>query len=115
MTSSTTLANVVAGDYIAHMRTIGIRELKAQLSRVLRDVSGGEAYLVTDRGRVVAELRRPGAADASVSDEDRALARLASSGVLRLAERPKAVYQRSPIRSKAPGLAKELLDADRGQ
>ena len=96
------------------MKAIGIRELKAHLSRVLRDVSGGESYLVTDRGRVVAELRRPGAVDTSATDEDRALARLAAAGVLRLAERPKRSYQRSPIRSKGPGLAQALLDADRG-
>ena len=96
------------------MRAIGIRELKAHLSRVLRDVATGEAYLVTDRGRVIAELRRPGGSDLSSTDEDRALSRLASSGVLRLAERPKQAYQRSPIKSKGPGLAQALLDADRG-
>jgi antitoxin (DNA-binding transcriptional repressor) of toxin-antitoxin stability system len=97
------------------MRAIGIRELKAHLSRVLRDVATGEAYLVTDRGRVIAELRRPGAEDPSSTDEDRALSRLASAGVLRLAERPKRAYKPSPIKSKAPGLAKALLDADRGE
>jgi antitoxin (DNA-binding transcriptional repressor) of toxin-antitoxin stability system len=43
------------------MRTIGIRELKARLSQVLRDVAKGDAYLVTDCGRAVAELRRPDA------------------------------------------------------
>ena len=41
------------------MRTIGIRELKAQLSRTLREVRDGDVFLVTDRGRVVAELRQP--------------------------------------------------------
>ncbi|MBK6308217.1 MAG: type II toxin-antitoxin system prevent-host-death family antitoxin [Gemmatimonadetes bacterium] len=41
------------------MRTIGIRDLKAHLSQTLRDVQRGELYLVTDRGRVVAELRPP--------------------------------------------------------
>ena len=97
------------------MKAIGIRELKAHLSRVLRDVGAGEAYLVTDRGRVIAELRRPGAQDLSGTDEDRALARLASAGVLRLAERPNQPYQPSPIKSKGAGLAKSLLDADRGE
>ena len=97
------------------MKAIGIRELKAHLSRVLRDVATGEAYLVTDRGRVIAELRRPGAEDLSATDEDRALSRLAASGALRLAERPLRAYQPSPIKSKSPGLAKTLLDADRGE
>lgn len=97
------------------MRAIGIRELKAHLSRVLRDVTTGEAYLVTDRGRVIAELRRPGAENSSANDDDRALSRLASAGVLRLAERPKRAYEASPLKSKGSGLAKALLDADRGE
>jgi antitoxin (DNA-binding transcriptional repressor) of toxin-antitoxin stability system len=97
------------------MKAIGIRELKAHLSRVLRDVATGEAYLVTDRGRVIAELRRPGAEALSASDDDRAISRLAAAGALRLAERPRHAYQPSPIKSKATGLAKSLLDADRGE
>jgi antitoxin (DNA-binding transcriptional repressor) of toxin-antitoxin stability system len=96
------------------MKTIGIRELKAHLSRVLRDVGAGESFLVTDRGRVIAELRRPGMVDSSASDEDRALARLAAAGVLRVAERPSPTYRPSPISSRK-GTAKSLLDADRGE
>ena len=96
------------------MKTIGIRELKAQLSRVLREVGSGDSFLVTDRGRVIAELRRPGMADSSASDEDRALARLAASGALRVAERSTAGYRRTPISSRK-GAAKALLDADRGE
>jgi antitoxin (DNA-binding transcriptional repressor) of toxin-antitoxin stability system len=97
------------------MKTIGIRELKANLSRVLRDVTSGDSYLVTDRGRVIAELRQPGlVGSVSASDEERALARLASTGVLRIAERPRPEYRLSPIKSKK-GLAKSLLDADRGK
>lgn len=97
------------------MKTIGIRELKAHLSRVMRDVGTGATYLVTDRGRVVAELRRPGVVvDATVSAEDRALAQLAATGVLRVAERPKPSYRPSPLTSPE-GLAKSLLDADRAE
>jgi antitoxin (DNA-binding transcriptional repressor) of toxin-antitoxin stability system len=44
------------------MKTAGVRELKARLRAYLRDVEHGDVVLVTDRGRVVAELRRPGAA-----------------------------------------------------
>lgn len=39
---------------------VGIRELKNQLSRYVRKVEAGEVVLVTDRGRVVAELLPPG-------------------------------------------------------
>jgi antitoxin (DNA-binding transcriptional repressor) of toxin-antitoxin stability system len=95
------------------MKTIGVRELKAHLSRVLRDVTAGDTYLVTDRGRVVAELKQPGLDQPMASPEERALARLAASGLLRVAERP-ATYRRSPLSSK-PGLAKRLIDEDRGE
>jgi|GEM_PF-2985247 len=39
------------------MRTIGIRELKAQRSKILRDIQAGDTCLVTDRGGVAAEVR----------------------------------------------------------
>jgi antitoxin (DNA-binding transcriptional repressor) of toxin-antitoxin stability system len=93
------------------MKTIGIRELKAQLSR---DVGTGDVFLVTDRGRVIAELRQPGAADPSMNDADRALSRLAAAGTLRVAERGPRAYRRSPIKSPK-GLARTLLDQDRGE
>jgi antitoxin (DNA-binding transcriptional repressor) of toxin-antitoxin stability system len=43
------------------MLAVGIRELKARLSAYLRRVHAGDSILVTDRGRVVAEIRQPGA------------------------------------------------------
>jgi prevent-host-death family protein len=95
------------------MRTIGIRELKAQLSAVLRDVQRGDIVLVTDRGRVIAELRSPEHARAMSADE-RVLAKLAGEGQLRIAERPVSPYQRSPITSP-DGTARELLDAERSE
>lgn len=94
------------------MRTIGIRELKAELSRVLRDVQRGDTVLVTDRGRVVAELRRPDASQWNESPQERALARLASSGHLRVAAPAASPYERSPLKSRK-GLAQQLLDEDR--
>ena len=96
------------------MRTIGIRELKAQLSAVLRDVQRGDHVLVTDRGRVIAELRRPDAAQSLASPQERARARLAAEGHLRVAENATPAYQRSPVKSRS-GLARELLDAERGE
>lgn len=108
------IANVVSCDYIWIMKTVGIRDLKAHLSRVLRDVAVGNTYLVTDRGRVVAELRPPDGAARAATPVQRALARLAAEGSLRVAERPPSPYGRSPLKSRA-GLAKTLLDADRGE
>jgi antitoxin (DNA-binding transcriptional repressor) of toxin-antitoxin stability system len=41
------------------MRTVGIKVLKNKLSEYVRAAAGGETVLVTDRDRVVAELRPP--------------------------------------------------------
>jgi antitoxin (DNA-binding transcriptional repressor) of toxin-antitoxin stability system len=41
------------------MKAVAVKELKNRLSAYLREVAKGEVVLVTDRGRVVAELRRP--------------------------------------------------------
>ena len=95
------------------MRTIGIRELKARLSSVLRDVQRGDHILVTDRGRVVAELRAPDASVWAQSPAEQARARLAAKGNLRVAEHRPTPYQASPIKGTR-GLAREMLDAERG-
>ena len=41
------------------MRTVGLKVLKNKLSEYVRLVASGETVLVTDRDRVVAELRPP--------------------------------------------------------
>lgn len=41
---------------VAHMRRIGIRELRQRASDYLRRVEGGETIEVTDRGRPIALL-----------------------------------------------------------
>jgi prevent-host-death family protein len=38
------------------MHTVGVRELKAQLSQCLRRVQAGERLTITDRGRAIAEI-----------------------------------------------------------
>lgn len=56
------------------MRAVGIKILKNKLSEYVRLAEGGETVLVTDRDRVVAELRPPepgravGAGDAVLAD-----------------------------------------------
>ncbi|CAN5239575.1 hypothetical protein BH20ACT16_BH20ACT16_15760 [soil metagenome] len=45
------------------MRAVGVRDLRQNLSRYLRDVKGGEALVVTEHGREVARLVPAGAAD----------------------------------------------------
>ncbi len=41
------------------IKTVGIKNLKDNLSAYLRDVKAGALILITDRGNVVAELREP--------------------------------------------------------
>jgi antitoxin (DNA-binding transcriptional repressor) of toxin-antitoxin stability system len=97
------------------MRTIGVRELKAHLSATLRDVQRGDVILVTDRGRVIAELRSPGGTGVMAgSPTDRALARLAADGRMRLGEPVPSPYQASPLECPA-GTANELLGQERDE
>jgi antitoxin (DNA-binding transcriptional repressor) of toxin-antitoxin stability system len=98
------------------MKTAGVRELKAHLSGYLRDVERGDVVLVTDRGRVVAELRPPGAAEQALSPADLRYRKLVADGLLRPAAAPGSA--RWPSRT-APrlkkGTSQELLDAERGE
>lgn len=97
------------------MKAVGVRELKARLSRYLREVQAGEVILVTDRGRVIAELRAPGPAASTESATDRALRRLAGTGALRIGEpHDPHGYRASPVRAR-PGTARTLLAEERGE
>jgi antitoxin (DNA-binding transcriptional repressor) of toxin-antitoxin stability system len=95
------------------MKAIGVRDLKANLSRCLREVRAGEVLLVTDRGRVVAELRAPGETDWQETDLDRRLRRLAERTPLVVGEaHDPAAYRVSPVRV-ARGTARTLLAQER--
>ena len=98
------------------MRTAGIRELKARLSAYLREVQHGETVLVTERGRVVAELRPPGSADAAATPAERRYQALVERGWLRPAAEPKADPWGALPRLKLPaGTAAALLAAERDE
>jgi antitoxin (DNA-binding transcriptional repressor) of toxin-antitoxin stability system len=103
-------------DYIDGMKAVGVRDLKAHLSSYLRDVAAGEVVLVTDRGRVVAELRTPGQEpDPRESETARRLRRMVERYPLRVGEpRDPSVYRASPVRT-ASGTGRDLLDADRDE
>lgn len=60
------------------MTTVSISELKAGLSRYLREVRRGGEVQVLDRGKPVARLVAP-----AVEDDDVLRARLISAGVIR--------------------------------
>ena len=98
------------------MKTAGIRDLKAHLIGYLRDVARGEVVLVTDRGRVVAELRPAGAAGGPISRDDLRHHLLVERGLLRPAAAPGCVdWKAAPRVRLARGTARELLDAERGE
>jgi antitoxin (DNA-binding transcriptional repressor) of toxin-antitoxin stability system len=96
------------------MAATGIRELKNNLSRYLRRVIQGERILVTDRGRVVAELRPPPYAGA-IRDMAGRYQMLIDQGVVQPAREegdPLAGWPRLKLPS---GSAADLVDDDRGE
>jgi antitoxin (DNA-binding transcriptional repressor) of toxin-antitoxin stability system len=109
------VVDVVTRNYIHSMRAVGVRDLKANLSRYLREVERGEVVLVTDRGRVVAELRAAPQTPEVESDVERGLRRLAARAPLSVREpHDPSAYRASPL--QAPdGTARGLLDAERGE
>lgn len=97
------------------MKTAGIRELKAQLSRYLEDVQRGEPLLITDRGRVVAEVRAPGAGLPNTDPEAARRADMVRRGLVRPAPAPDERAWGDWQGLGVPrGGAKAILDADRG-
>ena len=99
------------------MRVVGVRELKAKLSACLREVGRGEVFLVTDRGRVVAEVRPPRAGAPPPTDElERSIESLAEAGELTPARRSLKDWSWRPRGLQMPeGTALELLDRLRSE
>lgn len=94
------------------MKTVGVRELKNNLSAYLREVRRGVRVLVSDRNRVVAELREP-QVDYEVGRRiDPRLAALIESGTVVPPSAAKGKLPSSPVRLER-GTAKRLLDAER--
>jgi prevent-host-death family protein len=92
---------------------VGIRQLKANLSRYIRRVEAGERITVTAHGRVVAELVPPGTATPRSSgsrwDE------LIAAGILHAPVETGDPFEDWPDIRLPPGTAAELIDADRGE
>ena len=106
------MINVASCSYNAHMKTIGVRELKNRLSEYLRQVRDGERVLVTDRGKVVAELRSAHEGDLE-EGLDPALMQLARRGLLSLGAANRPELYPSLGRVLAEGRLSELLDEER--
>jgi antitoxin (DNA-binding transcriptional repressor) of toxin-antitoxin stability system len=99
------------------MKTVGVRDLKTHLSAHLRDVARGDVILVTDRNRVVAELRLPDAErKASMTPDALLRRRLIDRGLLRqLAPSGRPCWKSALPRLLKTGTAQQLLDADRAE
>ena len=77
------------------MATVGIRELKNHLSKYVRQVEGGDVVVVTDRGRIVAELRPPAERRTDIHP---GLLEMERKGLIRLATKQNdpSLYRRMP-------------------
>jgi prevent-host-death family protein len=97
------------------MKTVGLRQLKNQLSSYVRRAQKGEALAVTDRGEIVAELVPPRHARDALSG----LAELARAGELTPAlpasRRKRAALFAEMPRALTSHTAAELLEAERGE
>ncbi|MBA2563841.1 MAG: type II toxin-antitoxin system Phd/YefM family antitoxin [Gemmatimonadetes bacterium] len=98
------------------MRAVGIKQLKARLSEYIRLVKGGDTILVTERDRVVAEIR-PARRQAAVHPEiEDLLDALAESGEITRASLPKEDWTWKTAGLGLPeGTAMALLDDLRGE
>ncbi len=97
------------------VRTVNIRALKDRLSAFLRDVQRGDVILVTDRGRVVAEIRPPTVEVPATGTTAGKLRRLATDGVVKLGlpNRPEA-YKKPGI-SLPDKVVDDVLGWTRGE
>ena len=89
------------------MRTVGLKLLKNRLSEYIRLVAGGETILVTDRDRVVAELRPPAVSHPLLADP--VLAEMVRQGALTLST---VTNQGPPPRNPVAPLEDILADLD---
>jgi len=94
------------------MHTGGIKTLKSRVSEYVRLAAAGETVLVTDRGRVVAELVSP-RVRAEASPAERVLGDLLRQGLLAPAQR--APTTPLPPRKPWAKLDDVLRDLDAGR
>ncbi len=95
------------------MKSVSVSQLKAQLSRYLREVRRGGEIQVLDRGVPVARLTQPGGAGVGRPDDDKRL-RLARAGVLRTGSGQVAKTLRARPLDVGTSVS-EALDADRNE
>jgi antitoxin (DNA-binding transcriptional repressor) of toxin-antitoxin stability system len=97
---------------MADIKTVGVKDLKNNLSAHLRDVKRGTRILVADRDRVVAELHEPSAPYTVAGGDNPVLERWVREGKVRLPTRPRGPMESTGLKSPA-GTAARLLDETR--
>lgn len=95
------------------MATVGIRELKNHLSKYVRQAEGGDVVVVTDRGRIVAELRPPAERRTDIHP---GLLEMERKGQIRLATKQNdpSLYRRMPHIDLGGKTIQDLIDEIRG-
>jgi prevent-host-death family protein len=88
-------------------REIGVREAKARLSELLRDVKLGREWVVTERGKPIARLVP---ASTSRGDLGERLKRLEDAGVIERGASFRPAPAPLPLANE---LARRILDEDR--
>ena len=94
------------------LKTVGIKELKNNLSHYLREVRSGATVLISDRNNIVCELREPYGRMNVAGAVNPLLLDWVESGVVSLPAAEKQPLQLSCI-SLPSGTAKDLLNGDR--
>jgi prevent-host-death family protein len=89
-------------------RAIGVRDAKAQLSQILREVALGRECIVTDRGKPIARIVPIERSRAPLHERVR---RLERAGILESA--PRHAHSIPHAVAIERGLARRMLDADR--
>lgn len=90
------------------MKTVGLRELKNNLSAYVRAARKGETVVVTDRGQAVAQLTSP----AGVTEAEHPLAEMARRGEVRLGK-PMTAEERAKFYLRpGPPLLKGITSAE---
>jgi antitoxin (DNA-binding transcriptional repressor) of toxin-antitoxin stability system len=75
------------------MITVGVRNLKDQLSRYLQYVKNGEKVIVTEHNRIIAEISIPEKKDVATTFEQKLL-ELSEAGKVILAKRTTALARK---------------------
>ena len=97
---------------MARVKTVGIRDLKNQLSAHLREIKAGNRLLVTERNTVIAEIRPPSPDDLAVNVS--AMDDWVSAGRIIPPKAPREPLPVSPVRLRE-GTARRLIDESRAE